>query len=192
MRFTYLASAFVVWAGGVGSAAAQSEDAFLRCRAILDVSQRATCYDALVDRQKTGPGEIKGDTSVNGLPSDAISRNDTIQNGGDDTASQASFPARSARLAARRLEKSEATQRRKEALASDQEFSAILRSIQRLPSGKLVAELSNGEVWVQTSTARPPFDHNGAKSVVIRRNVLGTFLMKIDNAPYAFPARRIR
>ncbi len=180
MRYSVIVlSALGVFAAS-GAASAQEVDALRACREIENVAQRVACYDALLDTKSAAPGEA----SVAG--SRAASAPVTEGEAG------ASFPERAARVAARKQQKDQAAKERATRYEGADVFSAQLRSIQRLSNGSLVAELSNGEIWVQTSGGRPPFVETQSKSVVIRRNVIGSFTMKIDNAPYAFGVRQVR
>lgn len=191
MRKIVVVALTLVVTCAAGDVSAQGVDALQKCRAIVDSAQRAQCYDAVLDGAPTAPAspsiETDGRSSRAQLPN-VVGVSDNPPPLGP------SFPQQKARSAARkeakRLEKLTKVETKSE--TDTREFSSGLRSIQELPSGKIFVQLSNGEIWVQTSEVRPSFNEAQSKGVVIRRNILGTYLMQVDNAPYAFSVRQIR
>jgi hypothetical protein len=209
MRLLVLATA---WSFTVTLPAAAQEpqsvrevDAMTACRAIADAAERAACYDAsvgaftealesgelaLVERRAVREVEREGF----GLPLPSLEGIASVfsRSGGraDDTAQAAREPSvetledgataeydRSGRLGAVR--------------------GAPVRSVEYNNRGRMVIELENGQVWLQTDsdrvmTVRDRHFERGL-TAEIERGLLGSFSMKLSHSPRdAFSVERIR
>ncbi|MFU8815042.1 MAG: hypothetical protein ACNA7W_06835 [Pseudomonadales bacterium] len=74
-------------------------------------------------------------------------------------------------------------------LQNPQNIRARVRVVQSTAEGKLVLELHNGQVWVQTDAARLAV--NPEDEVIIRRARLGSFLLKKPGSNRSIRVRRV-
>lgn len=172
MRLATLGGFILVFTLLGGDARAQDLPSSLReCRLIADPASRVFCYDSIT---------LEGEAASAAIDSSSVFGHRPIEVG---------VAARDVRVV---TEAGTAPRTENPQAATAREFQSTLASIQRLRSGALMAQLSNGEIWVQTSQTQVVFDLTQSRSVTIRRNALGTLYMQVDNAPFGFSVRRFK
>ena len=179
-----------------GAVQAQTLD-FGSCVRIEDLSARLACYDRAAGR---APAAAPAATQAAPAPAPA-----SAPRAAAATATVPVPPAPSPRMPADPVagfgaqsvpgNRDDAltaakVQKREEQAALPKEIQARVTAVQRRPRGEHVLTLDNGQVWEQTEYRAEP-RYSAGDTVVIRRGLLGSFLLTQQKGSPATRVKRI-
>ena len=154
-------ASLLVALGGVAHAEqprAQAFDAVMACHSIVDIAQRAQCYDAATSRM--ADAEAKGEIII----IDRAQANAAHQEAFGLTLPTLSFLTKAL--------KPEEVDR----------INGVVRAANADVNGRWTMSLESGAVWRQISGDLMRAPHAGSK-VSIRKGSIGSFLMNVDGQP---------
>lgn len=149
--------------GCAAPAGVVAEEQSHRCAAIVDASQRLDCYDAAFGRPAASTDAIRSApaaTPAATAPATAIAAVDPVAQ------QRAEFGLSEAAKKARDPQQS----------AQADSITDTLATLGQRPTGELVFNLQNGQVWMQIEASTRTRVKAG-DTVTIRRGALGSFLL---------------